>query len=144
MAADMVPRYPGYVSVGSRRYNEWQNLAFEATTGREEEMPPAYAGPLVDNPPYLMPKKVLSRHTGNNVSNDSPIRDEKVVPRVDPLPRVANTIEEKGGIVRVPGRPMEDVATNDGPGDQSKKESESLPGVTIDEEPGPENNRIAG
>ena len=93
MAADMVPRYPGYVSVGSRRYNEWQNLAFEATTEREEEMPPAYAGPLVDNPPYLMPKKVLSRHTGNNVSRDSPIRDEKVVPRVDPLPRVINTIE---------------------------------------------------
>ena len=28
MAADMVPRYPRYVSVGSRRYNEWQTLAF--------------------------------------------------------------------------------------------------------------------
>ena len=93
MAADMVPRYPGYVSVGSRRYNEWQTLAFEDTTEREEEVPSAYAGPLVDHPTYPTPTKVLKRPTGNNVSKDSPIRDEKVVPRVDPLPRVINTIE---------------------------------------------------
>ena len=39
---------------------------------------------------------------------------------------------------------MEDVATSDGEGDQSKKEAGSSPGVTIDEEPGPENDRIAG
>ena len=39
---------------------------------------------------------------------------------------------------------MEDVATNDGAGDQSKKEAGSLPGVTIDKEPGPDNDRIAG
>ena len=32
MAADMVPQYPGYVSIGSRRYSEWQTLEFEATT----------------------------------------------------------------------------------------------------------------
>ena len=31
MAADMIPRSPGYVSVGSRRYNEWQTLAYEVT-----------------------------------------------------------------------------------------------------------------
>ena len=49
MAADMVPRYPGYVSVGSRRYNEWETLAFEAT--KEKELPPEYEGPLVDHPP---------------------------------------------------------------------------------------------
>ena len=35
MATDIVPRYPGYVSVGSRRLNEWQTLAFEATTESE-------------------------------------------------------------------------------------------------------------
>ena len=34
--ADMVPRYPGYVSVGSRRYNEWQTLGFKATAEKEE------------------------------------------------------------------------------------------------------------
>ena len=33
---------------------------------------------------------------------------------------------------------------NDGAGDQSKKEAGSSPGVTINEEPGPEEDRIAG
>ena len=102
MAADMVPRYPGYVSVGSRRYNAWQTLAFEATTERKEEVLPANAEPLVDRPTYPLPKKVLSWPTSNNVSKDSTIQDEKVVSRVNPLPRVINKIEEKGGGDRVP------------------------------------------
>ena len=97
MAADMVPRYPPrLVSGGSRRYNEWQTLVFEATTEREEEVPPAYAGPLVDHPTYPTLKKVLSRPSGNNVSKDSPTRREEVVPCVEPLQFVIYTIEEKG------------------------------------------------
>ena len=36
----------------------------------------------------------------------------KVVPRVDPLLRVANTIEEKGGSVRAPEMRMKDVAAD--------------------------------
>ena len=75
-------------------------------------MPPAYVGPLVDHPTYPTPKKVLSRSTGNNVSKDSPTQREKVVFCVDPLPLVVNTIDENGGSVRAPGRPMKDVATN--------------------------------
>ena len=39
----------------------------------------------------------------------------------------------------IPERTTSDVA-----GDQSKKEAGSSPGVTIDEEPGPDNDRIAG
>ena len=50
MAADMIPRSPGYVSVGSRRYNEWQTLAYEATTDRKEEFPEEKTGPLDDHP----------------------------------------------------------------------------------------------
>uniref|UniRef100_A0AAV1V617 Uncharacterized protein n=1 Tax=Peronospora matthiolae TaxID=2874970 RepID=A0AAV1V617_9STRA len=120
MAADMVPRYPGYVSFGPRWYNEWQTLAFEATTEREEEVPTAYAGPLVDHPTYPTPEKVLSRPTGNNVSKISPIVDEGVIQRVEPLPRVVNTIEEKGGSVRTPEGPMADVSTKkDGDSDRS-------------------------
>ena len=34
--------------------------------------------------------------------------------------------------------------TNDGAGNQSKKEAEPLPDVTINEEPGPDYDRIAG
>uniref|UniRef100_A0AAV1UTP3 Uncharacterized protein n=1 Tax=Peronospora matthiolae TaxID=2874970 RepID=A0AAV1UTP3_9STRA len=83
----MVPRYLGCFSFGSQRYNEWQTLDFEAATEREEKKP-----------------------TGNNVSENRTIVDEKVTPRVDPLPRVVNTIEEKGVSVRHPGSPMADVA----------------------------------
>ena len=144
MAADMVPRYPGYGSVGSQRYNEWQTLSFEATPEREKEMLPAYAGPHMDHPTYPTPKKVMSRPTGNIVLKDNPIREEKVVPRVDPLPRVVNTTKEKERSVRAPGRPMEDVATNNGAGDPSKQEAGSSPGVTIDKDPAPDNDRIAG
>ncbi|KAI9987270.1 hypothetical protein PInf_023252 [Phytophthora infestans] len=32
LVKDGIPRRPGYVSVGYRRYREWQNLAYEATT----------------------------------------------------------------------------------------------------------------
>ncbi|KAE8960712.1 hypothetical protein PR001_g30291, partial [Phytophthora rubi] len=32
LSEDRVPRQPGFVSVGSRRYAEWQTLAWEATT----------------------------------------------------------------------------------------------------------------
>ena len=60
MSADMVPRTPGYVSVGSRRYNEWQTLAFEATTDREEVPPEEYTGPPTisyTNENFDQPKK---------------------------------------------------------------------------------------
>ena len=61
MAADMIPRSPGYVSVGSRRYKEWQTLAFEATTDRKKDPPEESTGPLVDHPTYPTPKKILTR-----------------------------------------------------------------------------------
>uniref|UniRef100_A0AAV1TQQ0 Uncharacterized protein n=1 Tax=Peronospora matthiolae TaxID=2874970 RepID=A0AAV1TQQ0_9STRA len=110
MAADMIPRYPGYVSSGSRRYNEWQTLSSKATTEREEEVPTAYAGPLVNHPTYPTPKKVHCQLAWNNDPKDSPIIDEKVFLRVDSLPHAVRTIEEKGGSVRTPGGPMADVA----------------------------------
>ena len=48
MQADMIPRTPGYVSVGSRRYQEWQTLEFEQTTEEEENVFPEGDGPLVE------------------------------------------------------------------------------------------------
>ena len=113
MAADKRPRYPGYVSVGSRRNSEWETLAFEAATEKEEELPSEYKVPLVDHPPYPTPKKILSRPKENNESTGSPIRDEEVVPRVKPLPRVINTIEEKGGSDRVPEGSIEGGEMNE-------------------------------
>ena len=59
MVADTIPRSQGYVSVESRRYNEWQNLAFEATTNREDVSPETHEGPLVDQRSYPTPRKIL-------------------------------------------------------------------------------------
>ena len=38
MEKDMVPRTPGYVSIESRKYNEWQTLAYEAMSDRCAEV----------------------------------------------------------------------------------------------------------
>ena len=61
MVANTVPRSQGYVSVGSRRYNEWQTLALEVTADREEVPTAAYEGPLVDQRSYPTPRKILKR-----------------------------------------------------------------------------------
>ncbi|OWZ12948.1 hypothetical protein PHMEG_00013819 [Phytophthora megakarya] len=37
LAGDHVPRLPGFISVGSRRYMEWQHLALEASTDAGSE-----------------------------------------------------------------------------------------------------------
>ncbi|GMF29746.1 unnamed protein product [Phytophthora lilii] len=53
-----------HVSVGSRRYNEWQNLAYQATTDeldlsdQDAEEP---SGPMVERPSYDPPKSLLRR-----------------------------------------------------------------------------------
>ena len=59
MVADTISRSQVYVSVGSRRYNEWHTLAFEATTDREEVSPEAYEELLVDQRSYSTPSKLL-------------------------------------------------------------------------------------
>ncbi|OWZ03745.1 hypothetical protein PHMEG_00024469 [Phytophthora megakarya] len=63
LAGDHVPRIPGFILIGSRRYMEWQNLALEATTDtRSEEMevenPPT---PAVKRPEYETPRAILQR-----------------------------------------------------------------------------------
>ncbi|OWY92290.1 hypothetical protein PHMEG_00038771, partial [Phytophthora megakarya] len=63
LAGDHVPRIPGFISIGSRRYMEWQNLALEATTDTqseevEVENPPI---PAVERPEYETPRVILQR-----------------------------------------------------------------------------------
>ncbi|KAE9263674.1 hypothetical protein PR003_g33073, partial [Phytophthora rubi] len=73
LAVDRVPRLPGYVSVGSRRYAEWQNLAFQATselqsdTGGEAPLRPA-----VERPSYLTPRAILKRNPVTVIVQDKP------------------------------------------------------------------------
>ena len=61
MTENMIPRYPGYVSDGSRRSNEWQTLAYKATVEREAEEIETNAGLLVDHPEYTIPTQISSR-----------------------------------------------------------------------------------
>ncbi|OWY93773.1 hypothetical protein PHMEG_00036704, partial [Phytophthora megakarya] len=62
LAGDHVP-IPGFISIGSRRYMEWQNLALEATIDtRSEEM--EVENPLtlaVERPEYETPRAILQR-----------------------------------------------------------------------------------
>jgi hypothetical protein len=65
LAEDRVPRQPGFVSVGSRRYAEWQTLMWEATTDAAltaTAAPPASDPVLaVDRAEYATPRRILSR-----------------------------------------------------------------------------------
>ena len=59
LTKDRVPRAQVFVSVGSRRYAEWQNLAYQATTDEEDPRPTQeneYEGPLVERPQYKSPE----------------------------------------------------------------------------------------
>ena len=69
MTPHLVPRTPGYILVRSRRYNEWQILAFEATVDHKEVPPEEPEGPLVDHPRYPTPNKILRRAKDESASN---------------------------------------------------------------------------
>ncbi|OWZ00563.1 hypothetical protein PHMEG_00028213, partial [Phytophthora megakarya] len=62
LTGDHVPRMPGFVSIGSRRYAEWQNLALQATTYQQavDEVVGTATEPMVDRPQYEPPTKILS------------------------------------------------------------------------------------
>ncbi|POM74738.1 Reverse transcriptase, partial [Phytophthora palmivora] len=63
LSGSRIPRIPGYVSVGSRRYAEWHNLAYQATTdeiseaGTNEQI----TEPMVERPEYVTPTAILPR-----------------------------------------------------------------------------------
>ncbi|CAI5746408.1 unnamed protein product [Peronospora destructor] len=64
LTKDQVPRAQGFVSVGSRRYAEWLNLAYEATTDQvDHQVDPTEEddGPLVEVPQYTTPSRILQR-----------------------------------------------------------------------------------
>ncbi|KAE9273370.1 hypothetical protein PR003_g29929 [Phytophthora rubi] len=66
LEGDRAPRVPGYVSVGSRRYAEWQNLAYQASTDEEVEVPASAEEdePAVERPQYATPTAILKRPPG--------------------------------------------------------------------------------
>ncbi|KAE8997848.1 hypothetical protein PR001_g19478 [Phytophthora rubi] len=73
LARDRVPRLQGFVTAGSRRYLEWQNLALQATTNakvsetyRRAEQPdlPAVERPIY--PIYPTPRAILRKPSQGN------------------------------------------------------------------------------
>ncbi|OWY99265.1 Eukaryotic/viral aspartic protease, partial [Phytophthora megakarya] len=61
---DKVPRSPGFVSVGSRWYREWQNLALVSTVDTRSEPPELIedmAETAVQRPSYPTPRPILRR-----------------------------------------------------------------------------------
>ncbi|KAE9299541.1 hypothetical protein PR003_g22966 [Phytophthora rubi] len=65
LAGDRVPLLQGFVTAGSRRYSEWQNLALQATTDakasekyRRPEQPDL---PAVERPIYPTPRAILRK-----------------------------------------------------------------------------------
>ncbi|OWZ11938.1 LOW QUALITY PROTEIN: hypothetical protein PHMEG_00014971 [Phytophthora megakarya] len=70
---DKVPRSPGFVSVGSHRYREWQNVALKSTVDTRSEPPEATEGPeepVVQRPTYLIPRSLLRRAETADINRD--------------------------------------------------------------------------
>ncbi|POM61205.1 reverse transcriptase, partial [Phytophthora palmivora] len=63
LSEDRIPRIPGYVSVGSRRYAEWQNLAYQATMDEisEADTNERITEPTVERPEYVTSTAILPR-----------------------------------------------------------------------------------
>ncbi|OWZ05239.1 hypothetical protein PHMEG_00022710 [Phytophthora megakarya] len=63
LAGDHVPRIRGFISIGSRRYMDWQNLALEGTSDtRSKEMEVKIPlEPAVERPEYKTPRAILQR-----------------------------------------------------------------------------------
>ncbi|POM70090.1 Hypothetical protein PHPALM_13534, partial [Phytophthora palmivora] len=79
LSGDHIPRMPGFVSVGSRRYMEWQNLALEATVeGRSEhdEILMESTEPMVDRPSYTVPRAILKRPEISQIQKKSVLMTE--------------------------------------------------------------------
>ncbi|EGZ10226.1 hypothetical protein PHYSODRAFT_338895, partial [Phytophthora sojae] len=108
LAGDRIPRIPGYVSIGSRRYMEWQNLAFQATTydrPTNQEAPTGPPVPAVERPIYPAPRAILQRR------QVSPIVDQSTGPP-DPTSEPEAMSPDPGAAVvdtlRSGGRPWQD------------------------------------
>ncbi|KAE8974352.1 hypothetical protein PR002_g25940 [Phytophthora rubi] len=65
LAGDRVPRLQGFVTLGSRRYLEWQNLALQATTdakvSEKYQHPEQPDLPAVERPTYPTPRDILHK-----------------------------------------------------------------------------------
>ena len=70
---NQVPRAQRFFSLGSRRYAEWLNVAYEATTDQvddAEDLRKEDEGPLVETPQYETPILYSAATKGSSPNND--------------------------------------------------------------------------
>ncbi|GMF56553.1 unnamed protein product [Phytophthora fragariaefolia] len=94
LTGDRVPRLPGYVSVGSRRYAEWRNLAYQATTDENGVTPKQeeVQGPAVERPLYQTPPSILKRPSTCPVGTAAARQIKGRGPGIDSLHNVQDSL----------------------------------------------------
>ncbi|POM62439.1 hypothetical protein PHPALM_28411 [Phytophthora palmivora] len=67
LSGDHIPRHAGFVSIGSRRYDEWQSLAYKDRTDQPEDagVDDVTSGPSVERPQYDHPTRILTRQANH-------------------------------------------------------------------------------
>ncbi|POM77052.1 Hypothetical protein PHPALM_5625 [Phytophthora palmivora] len=129
LSGDQIPRQAGFVSIGSHRYNEWQSLAFEATTDRREDAgsDDVTRGPMVERPRYDRPTQILTRQANHPKVATTQATDPKGEPKVGP---------SGAGIKHEEGREVDEVFT-EAPGnpepDQTKMQPEDRDSLQADD-----------
>ncbi|POM81330.1 Hypothetical protein PHPALM_714 [Phytophthora palmivora] len=102
---DHVPRQPGFISVGSRRYNERQNLAYEASTDKpeKEEHVDLPTRPMVERPTYDPPTKIMARRTEQPEVAAARVKTPKEEP-MQPWPVVEDRLANEMDVPRMMAR----------------------------------------
>uniref|UniRef100_M4B2P6 Uncharacterized protein n=1 Tax=Hyaloperonospora arabidopsidis (strain Emoy2) TaxID=559515 RepID=M4B2P6_HYAAE len=133
LTKDKVRRTQGFVSIGSRRYAEWLNLAYEATTDQvypQVDLEEGDETPLAETPRYKIPSRMLQRSktpvSMMNVSHQPrperkeqscgvkvPLQEETPQGRSSPKdnPPGAIAVDEEGAEVNESPRNDENVCT---------------------------------
>ncbi|POM72680.1 LOW QUALITY PROTEIN: Reverse transcriptase [Phytophthora palmivora] len=112
LSGDHIPRHTGFISIGSRRYNEWQNLAYEATTDRQEDegVDDVTSEPMVERPQYDRPTQILIRQANHPKVATMQVPESKGKPKTGPSGTDINRKDRKEDVVigEEPGNPKPD------------------------------------
>ncbi|KAE9081927.1 hypothetical protein PF010_g21792 [Phytophthora fragariae] len=123
LPGDTIHRLEGYVTVGSRRYAEWQNLAFQATTDLpDDESGEESMQPMVERPQYVTPTRILTRSKENHrpvISQVVASTPPELMPNEGAFEAEPNVIVEDPSLVETEEEPEAEEPIRDLPSDNS-------------------------